>query len=521
MMAQRDRVEVGKATNLHYTGGRAHYRHAPKPHGRSSEFPKLHTGGPRLTHRSDGAHVGHGGWRGPRRPRGRGGAAALAVIALFAVLLCGAVVGGWYFMLRDITVTVNGEPVTARVNTPLPNLLSEHDYFGAKPGRLLSVGGNVLDEEGGVTCTVTRGDAEATGDAAGDAGDAAGDAVADQAAADGSTDDSAAPAEDTAASDTAADTSQAPTGDTIDERDFAKTLLHDGDVFTVTNGVDTDEPSHEEEAELAPAVQRERGGAVQFVSQWGKAGKKTVRVGERSGERVDVAVIESATDMVVSSINLEPAGGPYAALTFDDGPSSYTPQILEILKEKKVPATFFNLGNQAAKDPDGCRAIVDAGCELASHTNAHQNLPTLDRESLRAEISSAADTLEQASGTRPQMIRAPYGAFTETEWGRAGDLISANVLWNIDTLDWKRPGVETITNAVLDNVENGSIILMHDGGGNREQDVEALPGIIDGLKERGYTLVTVSELMKLDGRVPEEVIEGTVKMPEDAAMPEG
>ena len=77
-----------------------------------------------------------------------------------------------------------------------------------------------------------------------------------------------------------------------------------------------------------------------------------------------------------------------------------------------------------------------------------------------------------------------------------------------------------ITSAVLNGARNGSIVLMHDGGGNREQDIEALPGIIDGLRERGYTLVTVSELMRLDGRVPEEVIEGTVSLPEGAVMPE-
>lgn len=447
-MSQRDHVEIGKATNLHYT---KHH------HGRgASQAP---------TGRRDAiyVHASSSGSHGPHRGRGR---AAVAVIGLFVVLLLGAATGGWYFFLREVTVSVNGQSVATRVNTPLTNLLSEHECFGMQPGRLLSVNGNVIDERGGVTCTVTY------------------------------------------------------NGEELAESDFGRVLMREGDELTVGNGTDVEEPSHEEEAVLAPAVQKDRGGAVQFVSQWGKAGKKTVRKGERSGETVDVAVIEPATDMVVSSINLEPKGGPYIALTFDDGPSEYTPEILDILKEKDATATFFNLGNSAAKYPEYCRDIVEAGCELASHTNAHQNLPTLDRDSLRAEITSAADTLEQASGERPQMIRAPYGAFTEVEWGRAGDLISANVLWNIDTLDWERPGADAIVSAVLDGARNGAIVLMHDGGGNREQDIEALPKIIDGLRERGYTLVTVSELMKLDGRVPEAAIEGTVQMPDDAALPE-
>lgn len=454
-MSHRDHVEIGKATNLHYSKHR---------HGSG--------GAVALTYRPQSTYPAIKETRRPTsrpsssRPPRRGGFAAIAVVALFVVLLLGAGIGGWHFFLRDIKLTVNGQDVTARINTPLANLLADNDYFGVQPGRLLSITGNVIDEQGGVLCAVTY------------------------------------------------------NGEGVAEEDFAGTLLKDGDEVAVGNGTDVEEPNHEEEAPLAPGIQKERGGAVQFVSQWGKAGKKTVRRGERSGETVDVEVVEPATDMIVSSINLNPQGGPYIALTFDDGPSKYTPEILRILKEKNAVATFFNLGSQASGSPDRCRAIVDAGCELASHTNAHQNLPTLDRDALRQEISSAADALEQASGVRPQMIRAPYGAFTEVEWARAGDIISTNVLWNIDTLDWERPGAAAITSAVLNGARNGSIVLMHDGGGNREQDIEALPGIIDGLRERGYTLVTVSELMRLDGRVPEEVIEGTVSLPEGAVMPE-
>ena len=117
------------------------------------------------------------------------------------------------------------------------------------------------------------------------------------------------------------------------------------------------------------------------------------------------------------------------------------------------------------------------------------------------------------------MMRAPYGAFTAQDWGRAGDLISCNVLWNIDTLDWKRPGADAIRSNVLNGAFNGAIVLMHDGGGDRSQDVEALPGIIDGLQKAGYQLVTVSELMGKDESFPPELVEGKVKMPKDAALP--
>ena len=389
------------------------------------------------------------------------------LIALVAavVVVGGAVLGiGYQFFWRNVDVMVNGRAYATPISSNVQELLVANDYFGVKPGRMLSVGGNVLDEQGGDRCAVTSDGAPL---------------AADQ-----------------------FETTKAV--DTID--------------LTVANGADVTEPATEETVDLMPGIQTEGTGAIQFVSQWGKKGKKTVLTGEKSGETVDKEVVEAPVDMVVSYLNCKPKGSKkYIALTFDDGPSSYTQDILDILERYGVKATFFNLGTQVnAKS----QAVLDAGCELASHTNAHQNLPECDRDTLRSEISTAFDALEGATGERPQMIRAPYGAFTATEWARSGDLISCNVLWNIDTLDWKLPGSGAITSEVLSNAYNGAIALMHDGGGNRSQDVEALPGIIEGLQADGYELVTVSELMELDGRFPEDVVNGTVKMPEDAVLPE-
>lgn len=390
-------------------------------------------------------------------------AVAIAAVCFFAVVALGFC---YMTMWRNVKVTVNGKAVQTRIGTTLDELLQANDNFGVQPGRLLSVGGNVLDERGGDHAAVT------------------------------------------------VDGAAVPTGE------LAATRVAEGSSLTVANGADATEPHTEEEATVPPNIQMGSGGAIQYVQQWGKAGKKTVWHGERSGETVDHEVTAPAQDMVVASVNPQPKDGKYIALTFDDGPSKYTQAILDILKDKDVKATFYNLGSQAATYPDLVRAVVDDGHELASHTNAHQNLPTLDRDSLRAEISSAFDTLEQGAGARPQMMRAPYGAFTASEWARAGDLISCNVLWNIDTRDWERPGAAAITNTVLSNAYNGAIVLMHDGGGNREQNIQALPGIIDGLRDAGYELVTVGELMRLDGSFPKDVIKGTVKMPKDAVLPQ-
>lgn len=396
----------------------------------------------------------------PGNPRTPLIAAVVALVVLGAIAL-GV---GYQFFWRNIDITVNGEPVSVHIRTDAATLLEDNDYFGAKPGRLLSVSGKELEKDGGDRCTLEV------------------------------------------------------NGESVASKDFASLEIKEGSTLTVKDGGDTTEKHTEKTVEIAPELTTEGTGAIQFVSQWGKNGRKTVWTGKQSGETVDKEVVEEPTNMVISYLNPNPQDGKkYIALTFDDGPSSYTSEILAILKEYGVKATFFNLGTNASSMS---ATVVADGHEMASHTNSHANLPECDRDTLRSEISTAFDSIEEASGERVQMIRAPYGAFTTVEWARAADLISCNVLWNIDTLDWELPGADAITDTVLSQAFNGAIALMHDGGGDRSQDIEALPDIIEGLQDAGYELVTVSELMELDGRFPEDVINGTVKMPKSAVLPE-
>ena len=396
------------------------------------------------------------------------GKTAIIAAALGLAMLGVALFSCYWTMLRPLNVQVNGKDVQVRVGTSAAEFIRDNDYFGAKAGRKLSIGGNVISEDGGTRYSV------------------------------------------------------ALDGNQKTPQDMEGVNVVDGSSFVVSDGTDVTEGSTEKTVPLAPAVQMESGGAVQFVSQWGRAGKKVVTVGDESGEEVDKEVVDPGPGHGNRIAQRQAGWRRYIALTFDDAaPSGYTPDILKILlKDKGAKATFYNLGSQEANYGKYAKQLVEDGHELASHTNAHQYLPNLDANALRAEISSAADALEGAAGVRPQMIRAPYGAFTSTEWGRAGDIISCNVLWNIDTLDWKRPGADAIKAAVLNNAFNGAIVLMHDGGGNRQQDVEALPGIIDGLKAAGYELVTVSELLSHDDQFPKEVVEGTVTMPKDAQLPQ-
>lgn len=483
-------MEQGQQNNSGATGQHPHFR--PAPHQQHQQHQPHQSHQPRQAHRAPGsaahqraAQPSHVTPPRPATTRRRSAANAAGaasghaagegaasgktpiIAAVLGLAMLGVALFSCYWtMLRPLNVQVNGRDVQVRVGTSAAEFIRDNDYFGAKAGRKLSIGGNVISEDGGTRYSV------------------------------------------------------ALDGNQKTPQDMEGVNVVDGSSFVVSDGTDVTEGSTEKTVPLAPAVQMESGGAVQFVSQWGRAGKKVVTVGDESGEEVDKEVVDPAQDMVVASRNVKPAGGKYIALTFDDGPSGYTPDILKILKDKGAKATFYNLGSQEANYGKYAKQLVEDGHELASHTNAHQYLPNLDANALRAEISSAADALESAAGVRPQMIRAPYGAFTSTEWGRAGDIISCNVLWNIDTLDWKRPGADAIKAAVLSNAFNGAIVLMHDGGGNRGQDVEALPGIIDGLKAAGYELVTVSELLSHDEQFPKEVVEGTVTMPKDAQLPQ-
>ena len=362
----------------------------------------------------------------------------------------------WENRLRPITVTVNGTSVKTRVNTSLTTLLNSNDGFGTQAGKLLSVSGKTLDEHGGDRYAVTLGNTE------------------------------------------------------VKSSDLASTRVNDGDVLFVKNGKDTTEPHKVVKAAIpfGNDVNLKGGGTIQYVEQQGVDGVKEQWVGEQSKETVDKKVLKEPVNFKVTTKSPNPQDGKkYIALTFDDGPSKYTQDILNILNEKGVHATFFNLSEQGTEFPDQEKAVAAAGNEVASHSVSHKYLPKLSRDDLRKEINDSFAPIEANTGGSGRMFRSPYGAFEAQQWVDSTDLISMNVLWSIDTEDWRRPGPDKIHDAVLGHARNGSIVLMHDGGGDRSQDIEALPRIIDDLKNEGFTFVTVSEMIKLDGTFPQHVMD--------------
>lgn len=207
-----------------------------------------------------------------------------------------------------------------------------------------------------------------------------------------------------------------------------------------------------------------------------------------AGYRVRPVSVVGCTGGNGQVVRRGPEGRRRVALTFDDGPSSYTPQILKILRERKAKATFFMLGQQVAANPSAARRVLAAGHELANHSYSHPMLPSF------SELSSANRVIRRATGFKPCLFRPPYGALNSSVISSARTLGMKSVLWDIDTVDWSSPGSAAIR-ARGSDAGRGSIVLMHDGGGPRSQTVEALPGMIGNLRARGYRLVTVTQLL--------------------------
>ena len=199
------------------------------------------------------------------------------------------------------------------------------------------------------------------------------------------------------------------------------------------------------------------------------------------------------------------------ALTFDDGPDpTWTPQILDILKARHVPATFFVIGSQAELSPRLIQREVDEGHDVGNHTFTHPNLGDSPPGIVRLELNATQRLFEALTGRSMRLFRAPY--FGDAEPTTADELVPIEIAQSmgyiavglhIDPDDWQRPPAEQIVNSVLTQINNpnpdrkGQVVLLHDGGGDRSQTVEALPRIIDALRAQGYQFVSVSTLAGL------------------------
>ncbi len=151
------------------------------------------------------------------------------------------------------------------------------------------------------------------------------------------------------------------------------------------------------------------------------------------------------------------------------------------------------VGNRVESNPDIVRAVRDQGSEVANHSYSHADLTKLAKADLDAQIGYADTAIANAIGTTPTLLRPPYGAYDKDVVGAAGKPI---ILWSIDTLDWKTRDADQTFEAVLSNAQDGDIVLMHD---LYESTAAAAERIIPALAEKGFRMVTVSELMKAKG----------------------
>jgi peptidoglycan-N-acetylglucosamine deacetylase len=189
-----------------------------------------------------------------------------------------------------------------------------------------------------------------------------------------------------------------------------------------------------------------------------------------------------------------PAAGRRIALTFDDGPSVYTPQVLAVLNRYRVHATFMEIGEQVGALAATSREVIRDGDAIGDHTWSH---PVLTAANTAGQIRLAQKAIHTATGYRPCLLRPPYGTAPPAVVSIARSLGLLTIQWDVDPQDWARPGAGVIAQRVLAAVHPGAIVIMHDGGGDRSETVDALGTIVPTLLARGYHLVTVPQLLGL------------------------
>lgn len=374
----------------------------------------------------------------------------LAIVLVVLIVLGALGVGGFFaykhFMVFN--VTVNGQPVEVRKSDTVHTLL-ETGVVNPTPGNLLAIDGSILEEGKGELCAVTI---------------------------NGKT-------------------------ETVDSALAANATVEVDDGADVTEDYETTEesiPYKTDEGDTSFAAYWN--GSIHLLSD-GQDGKREVKTGSISGKRVEKTVAEPI-NAGYQIYTAKPADR-VIALTFDDGPwPQTTDAILDILEKYDAKATFFTIGNQIADHPEQVKRANKMGCQVCTHSWDHAagsgqgaNLTFMSADEQVEEIQKGYKAIADVLGTEPKHImRAPGGNFYGDAITNLWPYVDAEIGWDVDTEDWSKPGVDKIVDAIL-SVQPGQVILMHDGGGEREQTVEALSQALPKLVEQGYSFVTVDELL--------------------------
>ena len=367
----------------------------------------------------------------------------IGVIVAVAVIL-----GVWFLIPKNIDVTLNGQKVGTTTATTAEQLLADNNVE-LVPGNLLAVDGEVLTQGGGEPGVIL----------------ANGEAI---------------PYDTRCTADMVIET--AVGADTTEEYTASEQVIPYS-----TTGDDRSFSNY-------------WGGSIHLLAD-GKDGLMTVKTGTTSGKTVEEVTVP-VQDGGYQVYTAQPSD-PVIALTFDDGPwSETTSEILDILEQYNAKATFFTIGCQIADHPEDIQRAVNLGCEVCTHTWDHAdgsgggtNICNMSADEQIEEVTKGYAAIAEVTGTEPpHIMRAPGGNFYDEAIDNLWPYLDAEIGWDVDTEDWRKPGADTIASRI-ESVEPGQVVLMHDGGGDRSQTVEALRMAMPVLVEKGYRFVTVSELL--------------------------
>lgn len=382
---------------------------------------------------------------------GAGGPKGAIVGAALALLLVAAALGAAYLVLfpRSYEITVNGETVTVERDATIADVI-EQGYASPKAGDQLAIDGSVATAGGGEPFAATI-DGKATGD--------------------------------------------------------ASTPLAKGAVVEIADGADTTE-SYSVSEEVIP--HGERTWDTEMSSYWsgslhvyerGSDGTRTTRTGDVSGVTLTETI--DPVDAGYHIYTADVGDDKVVALTFDDGPwPDTTDQILDVLEANEAKATFFVIGNQVATYADQVRRAHALGSQVCTHTWDHAsgsgqgvNLTFMSADEQVSEVQRGYQAIKEVLGEEPaHVMRAPGGNYYGDLVRTLEPYVEAEIGWDVDTEDWRLPGSDAIYAAIM-SVQPGQVVLMHDGGGDRQQTVEAVRRAVPALMEQGYRLVTVDELL--------------------------
>ncbi|MEQ1354196.1 MAG: polysaccharide deacetylase family protein [Candidatus Acidiferrum sp.] len=209
-------------------------------------------------------------------------------------------------------------------------------------------------------------------------------------------------------------------------------------------------------------------------------------------------VTSSSPAISYSAVHVD---GPFIAMTFDDGPSEkLTPQLLDLLAAHHIKATFFVIGKNVVQYPEILQRAVREGHEIANHSWSHPAFGKMSDARVRAELQKTDDAIRSAIEARPVLMRPPYGSITarQKQWIHE-EFGYRTILWDVDPLDWKRPGPSVVTSRIVRETRPGSIVLSHD---IHPGTIKAMPETFDQLEAKGFKFVTVSELIAMGKPMP-------------------